>query len=278
MLDGRQRNRFDREGYLVLEDFVDPVQCARLRTRALELVAELVPEGPVREQSTQGQLRDSDEYFLTSGEDVRVFFEEDAFGEDGELRRPLERSINKLGHAMHDLDPVFDRFSRTDELAGVTSDVGLADPLVLQSMYIFKQPEIGGEVAPHCDHTYLWTEPASVIGFWFAIEDASIENGCLRVLPRGHRLAPPERFRVVEDQGTTYEQLGADTYPTEGFVPLEVPAGTLVVLDGRLPHYSEPNRSSTSRHAYTAHLIDGTADYLEDNWLQRPNLPLRGFG
>ena len=40
---------------------------------------------------------------------------------------------------------------------------------------------------------------------------------------------------------------------------------------------SGPNLSENPRHAYTLHAIDGTARYLDDNWLQRPSLPLRGF-
>jgi phytanoyl-CoA hydroxylase len=65
--------------------------------------------------------------------------------------------------------------------------------------------------------------------------------------------------------------------PSEGLVPLEVAKGTLVVLHGRLPHGSAPNRSARSRHAYTLHVIGGNCAYLPDNWLQRPDMPLRGF-
>ena len=60
-------------------------------------------------------------------------------------------------------------------------------------------------------------------------------------------------------------------------MPLEAERGTLILLHGALPHLSGPNRSDKPRHAYTVHAIDGAADYLPDNWLQRPNLPLRGF-
>ena len=67
-------------------------------------------------------------------------------------------------------------------------------------------------------------------------------------------------------------------YPRDGEVPLEATAGTMIVLHGSLPHRSGPNRSDKSRHAYTLHIIDGTARYLDDNWLQRdPALPLRGL-
>ena len=69
----------------------------------------------------------------------------------------------------------------------MAADLGLADALVLQSMYIFKQPGIGGEVGCHQDATFLYTDPMTVTGFWFAIEDATLENGCLWAAPGGHR-------------------------------------------------------------------------------------------
>ena len=61
-------------------------------------------------------------------------------------------------------------------------------------------------------------------------------------------------------------------------MPAEAPAGTLVVFDGRAPHYSGPNLSDRSCHAYTLHVIDRRCHYPAENWLQRSDdLPLRGF-
>ena len=78
-------------------------------------------------------------------------------------------------------------FTYKPRLAGVAADLGLVDALALQSMYIFKQPHIGGEVGCHQDATFLYTDPMTVTGFWFAIEDATLENGCLWAAPGGHR-------------------------------------------------------------------------------------------
>ena len=67
-------------------------------------------------------------------------------------------------------------------------------------------------------------------------------------------------------------------YITDDLVPIEAEAGTLVLLHGTLPHWSAPNVSDRSRHAYTLHIIDGVADYPDDNWLRRDaTLPMRGF-
>lgn len=276
MLTATQSADYRRDGFLVLPGFVSAAACAELKRRAGALVDAFEPDEGVKSIfTTHQQTRHSDEYFLTSGDKTRFFFEEEAFDADGGLRQAKALSINKLGHAMHDLDPVFERFSHTPALAQLCADLGYEDPTILQSMYIFKQPRIGGEVTSHTDQTFLWTEPASVTGFWFAIEEATRENGCLWALPGGQAIPVKQRFRRDGRGGTTMEVLDDSPYPEAGLVPLEVPTGTLVVLDGALPHRSGPNRSNRSRHAYTLHVIERGAAYPADNWLQRPDLPLR---
>ena len=178
---------------------------------------------------------------------------------------------------MHDLDPVFERFSHGAELDEIVRELGLQQPRVYQSMYIFKQPHIGGEVRWHQDATYFATDPETVTTLWFALEPATRENGCLWVEPGGHRTPLRERFEVHGD-GPRTVRLDATPWPAGAAVPLEVETGTLVIFHGLLPHYSAPNRSAQSRHAYTLHAVDGRACYAPGNWLQRPpDLPPRGF-
>ena len=273
-----QRADYERDGFLVLPDFASHAELDGLRQRALEIVDDFDPSEVVSIFSTNEQTRTSDEYFLESGDKVRCFFEEEAFDDGGQLKQSKELSINKIGHAMHDLDPVFRDFSHSRRLADVASDIGMRDPLLLQSMYIFKQPRIGGEVTLHNDSTFLYTDPISVTGFWFAVEDATEENGCLWALPGGQSIPLKERFYRLPDGGTAFETLDETPYPTEGLVPLPAAKGTLVVLHGLLPHWSAPNRSSSSRHAFTLHAIERAAHYPDDNWLQRSReLPLTGF-
>ena len=218
------------------------------------------------------------DYFLESGDKIRFFFEEHAFLPDGSLRQTKEQSINKIGHALHDLDPVFDRFSRTPEIETLISDLGIDAPLLLQSMYIFKQPKIGGEVTCHQDATFLYAEPLRLLGLWFALEDATIENGCLWAIAGGHKLGLKSRFMRAEGGGTRFEVFDQTPWPQDKLQPLEVKQGTLIVLHPLLPHLSRENRSLRSRHAYTLHIIDAAARYPAENWLQRsPEMPLRGF-
>jgi len=273
-----QITAYDRDGFLVLDNFVDDEACDRLRARAEELVSDFDPRGVVSIFSTQEQTRTSDDYFLESGDKIRFFFEENAFHPDGTLRQSKRRSINKIGHALHDLDPAFDGFSRTPKIKQLVSDLGIDDPLLLQSMYIFKQPRIGGEVSCHHDATFLYTEPLRLVGLWFALEDATIDNGCLWAIPGGHTLGLKSRFMRSDGGGTRFEVIDDTRWPEEKLQPLEVKKGTVIVLHGLLPHLSRENRSPKSRQAYTLHVIDASSDYPASNWLQRsPGMPLNGF-
>jgi len=278
MLNLEQQRRYRDDGWLVLPGFKPPDALAALRQRAREIVETFDPAAGAGVFTTHDQQRTADAWFLGSGDTVRCFFEDEAFDAQGRLRRARHESINKIGHALHDLDPVFERFSHGPVLAALAADLGLVDPLVRQSMYIFKPPSIGGEVRWHQDATFLIDTPQSVVGFWFALEDATRDNGCLWVEPGGHRGPLRERF-VREGETVRIERLDATPWPALAqALPVEVEAGTLVCFHGRLPHYSGPNRSAVSRHAYTLHATDGRSAWSPLNWLRRdPALGWRGF-
>ena len=269
---------FEETGVIVLRDFVSAKACAALRQRALKLVDEFDPHAVHSVFSTTNQEQLEDKYFIESGDKIRFFLEADAFDESGRLRQAKEHSLNKIGHAMHDLDPEFDRFSHTAQLANLAHSLGFADPVIIQSMYIFKPPRIGGEVVCHQDSTYLYTEPESCVGFWFALEDATLENGCMHFIPGAHKAPLKKRNYRDGNGGVTTDTLDDTPWPEEQKVPAPAQTGSLVVFHGRAPHLSGPNRSDKSRHAYTLHAIDRSCHYPDNNWLQRSSgLPLRGF-
>ena len=265
-------------GVLILRNFVSRQACDALRQRMQEMVDAFDPAEVQTVFSTTSDAHQADDYFVTSGDKIRFFLEDGSFDAAGNLRQPKADSLNKVGHAMHDLDPVFDAFSRTPELAGVADSLGFKQPGIIQSMYIFKPPRIGGEVLCHQDSTYIYTEPESCVGLWFALEDATIENGCMRFIPGAHK-APLRKRNYRDESGQIVNEVIDDTpFDLAETVPAEAPAGTLVVFDGRAPHYSGPNQSDKSRHAYTLHVIDQACHYPASNWLQRSeDLPLRGF-
>jgi len=265
-------------GVLILEDFASLEACAELRSRALQLVDEFDASSVQSIFSTTDQEQLDDRYFIESGDKIRFFFESDAFNEAGQLRDSKQNLLNKMGHAMHDLDPVFNRFSRTPDLAELSRRLGVNKPAIIQSMYIFKPPRIGGEVVCHQDSTYIYTEPNSCVGFWFALEDATTENGCMAFIPGQHKEPLKSRNRRIGEFSLKTEVLDDTPWPEHLKEAAPARAGSIVIFDGRTPHLSGPNLSEKSRHAYTLHTIDRACHYPAENWLQRSDeLPLRGF-
>lgn len=278
MLTPDQRQQYAGDGYLVLPAFKPAHEVVSLLARTNRILQEQQPAATGGIFSTREPGRSADDWFLDSDCAVRCFFEEEAFDAQGRLTRPLPQAINKIGHALHELDPVFGAFSRGPELAALAADLGLAQPQVWQSQLICKQPGIGGEVRWHQDATYFFTDPVTVTTFWFALEDADVDNGCLWVEPGGHRGPLRERF-VRDGRQTRLERLDDTPWPDDSVsVALPCKAGTLVVFHGLLPHWSRANRSPRSRFAYTLHVTDGASHYAASNWIQRgPDLPVRGL-
>ena len=93
----------------------------------------------------------------------------------------------QVGHGLHLADPTFRKYAQSVKVAALARALGWTDPVLPQSMYIFKQPRIGGEVTSHQDSTFLFTEPRQTcLGLWLALEEANLGNGCVWGRPGSH--------------------------------------------------------------------------------------------
>ncbi|CAO2828506.1 unnamed protein product [Amaranthus hypochondriacus] len=269
-LNPNQLEFFNSQGYLVLESFSSTEEVASMRKRMEQLLDEFDCSTSVI-FSTKDHSHAKDNYFYESAEKISFFFEEKAFDEDGKLKQPKQLSINKVGHALHE-DPVFQEFSSSKNFSSLLSSLGYKRPVVIQSMYIFKQPGIGGEVVPHQDNSFLYTDPPTCTGLWLALEDATKVNGCLWAIPGSHKHGLVRRF-IRDDEGVQFDR-PSPSYEQKDFVPVEVKAGALVVIHGDLIHQSFENQSPNSRHAYSLHVVDTDGcKWAGDNWIRRTREP-----
>jgi len=292
-----QKKFYQDNGYIVIPDIVTDDEIVSMKERITKLIDDFFNDPASKSTisifSTENQTKYANDYFIQSGDKIRFFFEENAFDKDGNLVVERSKSINKIGHALADLDPVFEKFSFQQKVKQLALDAGMEDPLIAQSMYIFKQPRIGGKVATHQDSTFVNTKPLSCQALWFALEDVTLTNGCLWVVPGSHKEGIVTRFKRNKE-GTGIEITEADKNEAaswkslreqfdksknpEKWVPLPCKKGSVVLINGSVVHMSEVNESEFSRHVYTFHMVDRPAEYSPENWLQRDaNMPFRGF-
>ena len=283
MLNSQHLSEFDKNGFLVLPDFIQTEDLSDLIKAAEELVKTFdVSQHPLTTFETSHVRQNHSDYFLQSGDTIRFFLEESAV-KDGKLDLEPRLSVNKIGHALHELNPVYRRFSSNESIKAIARSFQYKDPRILQSMLIFKQPKIGGPVTLHQDSTFLFTEPLSAIGFWFALEDCTPTNGCLWFLPGSHKTHPVTRRFVRSKQlGTEFINIDTPEIPVshvdeQEYVCVPVKAGSLVLIHGSVIHKSEANLSDKSRWAYAFHIIEGEdagCQYPTNNWLQpSANIP-----
>lgn len=279
MLSPDDISRYKTQGYLLLNNFLTIDECRTMRERAAALLAAFDPNlNPRLVFHAKGNEHVSNSNLMESTDNISFFFAAHAFSLDGRLLCDKTEAIVKIGHALHDCDPVFQRYSHGPKMHEIARNLGYKRPLIGQSRYFYKLPRLKGVISPHQDSTVLYTEPLSCYAIWLALENATHDNGCLWVIPGSHHMGL--RVRVIRDEISGKSRLiSLGTFAPlddSSFIPLEVAAGTAVLFCGELVHKSNQNISTRSRQAYAVHFIEGDKShkYPVENWLQRPG----GFG
>lgn len=162
-------------------------------------------------------------------------------------------------HQPHFVSETIEKYVKHPKICGILSQITAAhlpfwDGSVkcMQSMLFVKPPNFQGQ-AWHQDEIYIPTRDRSLIGAWIAMDDATVENGCLWVLPGSHRqgyLYPQRNHENPDEFDFAQESYGFDGSEE---VPVEVTTGTLVFFNGYLLHRSRKNRGNTFRRVLVNH-------------------------
>ncbi|MAE62655.1 MAG: phytanoyl-CoA dioxygenase [Phycisphaeraceae bacterium] len=165
-------------------------------------------------------------------------------------------------HQPHFISPVIEKYVRHPRICGVLSQIAAAhlpwwDGSVkcMQSMFFVKPPGFQGQ-GWHQDEVYIPTRDRSLVGAWIAIDDATVENGCLWVLPGSHRDGYLHRMRQHDNDDEFDGAEEAFGFDETSEIPVEVKAGTLVFFNGYLLHRSRRNRSDIYRRVLVNHYMN----------------------
>jgi ectoine hydroxylase-related dioxygenase (phytanoyl-CoA dioxygenase family) len=147
------------------------------------------------------------------------------------------------------------RFARHPALAGICHDLVGPDVRLYWDQAVYKKPEPTREFPWHQDNGYTFVEPQQYLTCWVPLVDATVDNGCPWILPGLHRggtlvhEATPVGFQCLSD-GT-------------GAVPVEAPAGSVVVFSSLTPHRTGPNRTDAVRKSYILQYAPDGAEAID---------------
>lgn len=263
------KHEFLASGCAVIKNFLDSNEIEDLLQECSSIVNNMNPPDQCSIFHTNRD-QDRGDYFVNSGDRISFFFEKDAVDENGHLLVDRSKSLNKIGHALHWCNPAYKKVTFSNKVKNLLKNFDYKDPVIVQSMFIFKHPEIGGVVTPHQDSTFLYTEPPSAIGFWFPLVDVTLDNGCLWFIPGSHKGEIYQRY--VRNPGKKpFLELKGDMpkFDEKDYVPVLVKKGDCVLIHGSVIHKSGRNLTNEPRYVYTFHAVE-TVDtvYSKENWLQ----------
>jgi len=284
-----QLDQFDRDGFLVLEDFIEPYKFKREAEEILknELSTQKLSDLHAFPAYAHGEPSAADfDYFINSGQSIRLFLntdiKEDEFPEEFQLKMIRQMGCH-LGHALHALDPVFREFVLSKQVRQVAKSFGFSKPLVCQSMYLMRQDFTSHTVGyPHQMASFLQVDPPSKqLGFWLAMDDLTEEFGAIQFIPGSHKRGlvaqfarNPDKKAFEQGKRLVFTKEPDMQYQEEEFVAVPLKAGSGVLVNSMVVHRSVMSdkaykREPKHRDAFAFHIYDSeNSTYRAENWMQ----------
>jgi phytanoyl-CoA hydroxylase len=217
---------FTDQGFLRLEGFADRSTCDAMVERVVAIA---------RERAAGG-----------NGPQL-VLPEANLAGREAELPEELVSKVFKLHR-----DTVFEEFARSSEVTDLVAE--LVGPRLdcFLSQFIFKNPGAWGQPWHQDSYYFPFDPPRPIVGVWLAVTEATLENGCLHVLPGSHR---EEVHEHVPDRrpGANYGYVEIVDHDMAGSQPVLMRPGDLLLFDSHLMHRSTDNVSDGIRAAMVYH-------------------------
>ena len=157
-------------------------------------------------------------------------------------------------------DLSFLNYARDSNILDMVAQV-IGPDIILWNSSFFAKPAVNGKKTPwHQDGEYWPLRPLATCTVWLAIDEATVENGCLKFMPGSHKRKELRPHRTNKDPNfTLHQELLESEYDDDKAVPLELEAGQMSLHDVYLLHGSEANDSGKPRRGMTMRFMPGTS-------------------
>ena len=180
-------------------------------------------------------------------------------------------------------------FARNPKILDMVAQL-IGEDIILWGMTIFGKPADRGLATPwHQDGAYYPIRPLETLSVWIALDDANLDNGCLRFIPRSHKSRSIFTHHLESSEDLTINRVcNSEYYDESGAHDLIMEAGQISFHDVYMIHGSAPNRSRMRRAALVLRLMPGHCHYdhalgkkmlephADHNYGKRPLYLLRG--
>ena len=257
------RERFLREGYLLVERAVDRATCDTLVAHLSELLARIAGEHLSGARTTT----DFWETMPRSLTRTCAFWDEKRADLRSLPASEWESFAMRVGHVLHADDAPFGAVCAGPAIGdGLAELVGEPSRLV-QSAVIYKQPLSDAvQFGWHQDSSYLTADPDTLVLAFLALDDMDEENGCLHVAPRSHADGLHVRLSLGPSGFVDVEGRGVRFAPVEDRA-VKMRRGDVVFASGRTYHASGPNLSTGPRRALIVHAMAERSSFAPSSWV-----------
>ena len=235
-----QKNSWNDFGYILIPNFVDEKFCHEMNKEVINIIKSIIPE-------------DSDFSHAYAG-DGHIAIREMKPTEDP---KSIEDEISKL-FRIHSRG-IFNEFINNEVLCDILEDILGPNVDCFLSQFIFKNPGAWGQPW-HQDSSYFPFDREPQVGAWLATSEATLENGCLVILPGSHKEHLHEHL-PDDRKGSNYGYTEIKDHDFSQETPMTLNTGDLLLFHSFLMHKSYDNNSQARRTAMVYHFAETGTDF-----------------
>lgn len=148
-------------------------------------------------------------------------------------------------HFPHKISPTIREYLSQPSIVSILTGIVSPNVKCMQSMLFVKGPGKAGQ-SWHQDEYFIPTRDKSLVGAWIAVDDATVDNGCLWIIPGSHKGSILRRVPNHSSEYADMDTVDVSGYAKEDIIPVEVKSGSVVFFNGYTLHSSLRNKTTDS--------------------------------